>query len=321
MANRTLRGSLNVHGTNPQFLVEKTIRSRIYDSRFWKEHCFALTAESIIDRAVDLEYVGGTYGLQRPSPFLCLLQKLLQLQPEREIILEYLNAAEFKYLRALAAMYVRLTFRAVEVYELLEPLLDDYRKLRWRDMTGTYSLTYMDVFVDQLLTQERVCDIILPRLTRRDVLEEIEGLAPRTSKLEDVLLHGKAALSNGAGGVDGRDDADGSGAESDDSAAETRRERRLRAQRAARIRELRLQQERDGGGEGALEEGEEIEYASQELSDDEEAGAARESKIHQQEPVEVKIEVTLEIAAWGRPPEADDGGYVSRSPSRSPDRE
>jgi hypothetical protein len=39
-----------------------------------------------------------------------------------------------RYLRALAAIYIRLTFRAVDVYELLEPLLKDYRKLRLRDM-------------------------------------------------------------------------------------------------------------------------------------------------------------------------------------------
>jgi len=42
-----------------------------------------------------------------------------------------------RYLRALAAMYVRLTFRAVEVFELLEPLMKDYRKLRLRNM-GQY---------------------------------------------------------------------------------------------------------------------------------------------------------------------------------------
>lgn len=27
-------------------------------------------------------------------------------------------------------MYIRMTFRAVEVYQLLEPLMNDYRKLR-----------------------------------------------------------------------------------------------------------------------------------------------------------------------------------------------
>ena len=40
-----------------------------------------------------------------------------------------------RYLRALAAMYVRMTFSAVEVYEILEPLLKDYRKLRLRNMS------------------------------------------------------------------------------------------------------------------------------------------------------------------------------------------
>lgn len=30
-------------------------------------------------------------------------------------------------------MYVRMTFSSIEVYEVLEPMLNDYRKLRWRD--------------------------------------------------------------------------------------------------------------------------------------------------------------------------------------------
>lgn len=48
---------------------------------------------------------------------------------------------------------------------------------------GGYSLTYFDEYIDELLTQDRVCDIILPRLTQRSVLEETEGLAPRKSLL------------------------------------------------------------------------------------------------------------------------------------------
>jgi pre-mRNA-splicing factor 38A len=34
-----------------------------------------------------------------------------------------------------------MTFRAVDVYELLEPLLKDYRKLRLRDMGEYHSFT------------------------------------------------------------------------------------------------------------------------------------------------------------------------------------
>ncbi|KAG8685925.1 Pre-mRNA-splicing factor 38A [Ceratobasidium sp. 394] len=197
MANTTVKGALHIHGQNPQFLVEKVIRTRIWESEYWKEQCFALTAESLIDKALELKNIGGVYGNQRPTHFICLLLKLLQIQPEKEILIEYLMADEFKYLRALAAMYIRMTFPPVEVFELLEPLLKDYRKLRLRNMGG-YQLTFMDEFVDQLLTEERVCDTILPRLTKREVLEETEGLAPRSSALLDAMA-GNASGSEDEG--------------------------------------------------------------------------------------------------------------------------
>ncbi|QRW00602.1 pyruvate dehydrogenase E1 component beta subunit [Ceratobasidium sp. AG-Ba] len=201
MANSTVKGALHIHGQNPQFLVEKVIRTRIWESEYWKEQCFALTAESLIDKALELNSIGGVYGNQRPTHFISLLLKLLQIQPEKEILIEYLMAEEFKYLRALAAMYIRMTFPPVEVFELLEPLLKDYRKLRLRNMGG-YQLTYMDEFVDQLLTEERVCDTILPRLTKREVLEETEGLAPRPSVLLDAMA-GNASGSEDEGGQKG----------------------------------------------------------------------------------------------------------------------
>ncbi|TIB12835.1 hypothetical protein E3P92_02048 [Wallemia ichthyophaga] len=183
MANKTFKQASSIHGRNPQHLIENVIRQRVYESAFWKEQCFALTAETIIDKAVEMQSIGGVYGNARPLPFMCLLLKLLQLQPEREIIFEYLQAEEFKYLRALAAMYTRLCFKSFEVFDILEPLLQDYRKLRLRNNSG-YHITHMDQFIDELLTEERVCDIILPRLTRRDVLEEVEGLPKRKSPLD-----------------------------------------------------------------------------------------------------------------------------------------
>ncbi|KAH9969768.1 PRP38 family-domain-containing protein [Russula dissimulans] len=186
MANTTVRGAQAIHGQNPQFLVETVIRNRIYESAYWKEHCFALTAESLIDPAIKVRSVGGVYGNQKPTEFVCLLLKLLQIQPEKEILIEYLQADEFKYLRALAAIYIRMTFGAIEVYEILEPLLKDYRKLRYRSQAGYY-LTYMDEFVDQLLNEERVCDIILPRIPKRTVLEENGELVPRQSSLLDAM--------------------------------------------------------------------------------------------------------------------------------------
>lgn len=43
MANKTHKDAISVHGTNPQYLIEKIIRTRIYESRYWKEDCFALS--------------------------------------------------------------------------------------------------------------------------------------------------------------------------------------------------------------------------------------------------------------------------------------
>lgn len=57
-----------------------------------------LLAATIIDKAIELRAIGGVYGgNQKPTEFLCLLLKLLQIQPEKEILIEYLQADEFKY--------------------------------------------------------------------------------------------------------------------------------------------------------------------------------------------------------------------------------
>jgi len=176
-----------IRGQDPALLMEKAVRDRITNSQYWLERCFGLNEATLCDRAVELTFVGGTYGAQqKPSPFLCLAFKLLQLTPPKEIILEYLNQPDFKYLTALAGFYVRLTFEAVEVYKTLEALLSDYRKLRRRTKTG-FSLTFIDQFIDDLLTKERVCATSLWKLPSRQQLEDLDLLEPRISPLEDEI--------------------------------------------------------------------------------------------------------------------------------------
>jgi pre-mRNA-splicing factor 38A len=85
-----------------QNLVENIVRQKIYQTMYWKESCFALTAESLIDKAVDLRSVGGTHGgAKMPTNFLCLILKMLQIQPAKEIIIEYIKNEDFKYVRLL----------------------------------------------------------------------------------------------------------------------------------------------------------------------------------------------------------------------------
>jgi len=189
MANQTVKDAMSVKGTNPQYLVEKIIRSRIYDSKYWKENCFALTAELLVDKAMELRFIGGVFGGNiKPTPFLCLVLKMLQIQPEKDIVIEFIKNEDFKYVRALGAYYLRLTGTALDCYKYLEPLLNDYRKIRSQKRDGNFELTHMDEFIDSLLHDERVCDVQCPRIQKRQILEECNDLEPRTSLLEGDLM-------------------------------------------------------------------------------------------------------------------------------------
>ena len=64
----------------------------------------------------------------------------------------------------LGALYLRLVGTSLEVYNYLEPLYNDYRKLKMMNRSGEFELTHVDEFVDMLLREERVCDVILPRI-------------------------------------------------------------------------------------------------------------------------------------------------------------
>jgi len=176
MANRTDPRAHQIHGTNPQFLIDKIVRLKIHNDPYFKEKCFALTAETLVDRAIELKYIGGTFGgNRRPSNFLCLILKMLQIQPDDEIVLEFVKNKDYKYLRALGAFYWRLVGRAQDIYKVLEPLYSDYRRLVVRKESGKFEELNMDEFIDNLIRNDIYCDVTLPRISKRHVLEE-EGL-------------------------------------------------------------------------------------------------------------------------------------------------
>ncbi|KAL7205331.1 hypothetical protein ACSBR2_018308 [Camellia fascicularis] len=186
MANRTDPTAKNIRGTNPQNLVEKILRSKIYQHTYWKEQCFGLTAETLVDKAMELDHLGGTYGGNRkPTPFMCLVTKMLQIQPEKDIVVEFIKNEDYKYVRVLGAFYLRLTGTDIDVYRYLEPLYNDYRKLRQKLPDGNFTLTHMDEVIDELLTKDYSCDIAMPRIKKRWTLESLGSLDPRISALEE----------------------------------------------------------------------------------------------------------------------------------------
>lgn len=186
MANRTDPAAKSVHGTNPQNLVEKILRSKIYQNSYWKEQCFGLTAETLVDKAMELDHFGGTHGGNRKAtPFMCLMMKMLQIQPEKEIVVEFIKNEDYKYVRILGALYLRLVGKPTDVYQYLEPLYNDYRKLRCMLADGSFALSHVDEFIDLLLTTDYACDVALPRVPKRWTLEATGQLEPRRSALED----------------------------------------------------------------------------------------------------------------------------------------
>ncbi|TQD82047.1 hypothetical protein C1H46_032397 [Malus baccata] len=186
MANRTDPSAKNIRGTNPQNLVEKIVRTKIYQNTYWKEQCFGLTAETLVDKAMELDHIGGTFGGNRkPTPFMCLVMKMLQIQPEKEIVIEFIKNDDYKYVRILGAFYLRLTGTDTDAYQYLEPLYNDYRKLRRKLPDGNFTLTHVDEVIDELLTKDYSCDIAMPRIKKRWTLEATGSLELRKSALEE----------------------------------------------------------------------------------------------------------------------------------------
>ena len=167
--------------------VELILRNRVFNSYYWKEKCFGLTSETIIDKILELKYIGGmNHSSNQPTDFICLFIKLLQLNPSEEIIDEYLSDPDLKYLRALTALFIRFAYPPVKIYTKLEKLCCDYKKLVILKSKG-YAIIHMDEYIDSLLNEEHIFEISLPKIPKRNVLEENGELKPYVSVLENEL--------------------------------------------------------------------------------------------------------------------------------------
>ena len=105
---------------------------------------------------------------------------MLQIQPDLEIVVEFVTNEDYKYVRALGALYLRCVGRPADIYRYLEPLYTDYSKLRVRTFEG-WHITHLDQFIDELLTEDYACDIALPHLPKRWHLEKAGQLGPRVN--------------------------------------------------------------------------------------------------------------------------------------------
>ena len=55
----------------------------------------------------------------------------------------------------MGALYLRLTGNSLEVYEYLEPLLSDFRRIKKMTKMGAFEISHIDEFIDLLLNEVR----------------------------------------------------------------------------------------------------------------------------------------------------------------------
>jgi pre-mRNA-splicing factor 38A len=181
------------------------LRDRIVECRYWKEKCFALSIESLIDRAAELSYFGFSYGdSSRPTPYLCLLAKLVQLDPDIDTLMCFLEFSagrpsndtltqrrDLRYLRALTIAYIRLACNPATIYRVLDGLTCDYRNLLLITPSGAFSTIAVDEFIDLLLDpiNKPVYGFIFPQLTKRQLLVSRHALHEYKSVLDSELVY------------------------------------------------------------------------------------------------------------------------------------
>ena len=184
-------------------LIPAILRDRVSTSRYWREKCFALSTETLIDRASELNHLGFCYGgVNRPSPFLCLLTKMMQLEPDSETLMSFIEYSEgspandlemrkidLRYLRALTVVYIRLVCKSSAIFSLLEKLLPDYRTLFAVDPSGAFIRLSVDELIEMLLDPENrpVFGFIFPHLVKREVLQRRGEVDMYASELDSEL--------------------------------------------------------------------------------------------------------------------------------------
>ena len=152
-------------------VVPAILRDRVHESLFWTEHCFALTALTLCDKGAALDRWGGYEGgWSRPTPFVCLAVKLLELRPRRDVLDAMIAQPHFKYLRMVAALVLRCSPGMVrtrsQARDAFKPLFDDMRKTKSRG-DGGWAVAHVDEFADMLVRDESVCGLRLPRIKNR----------------------------------------------------------------------------------------------------------------------------------------------------------
>jgi pre-mRNA-splicing factor 38A len=149
--------------TNFATLIDLVTKDKIVRSLYWTTKAARLEILPLVELVVDLQYIGGVFGEYRtPTPYMCLMYRMLQLAPAPELVATMWQQDVHKYLRVFALHYLRLVAGKKDQVAIddLPLFIDDvmgldYRKLRVRDSAGAFVITHVDEVCDMLLDANR----------------------------------------------------------------------------------------------------------------------------------------------------------------------
>ena len=183
-------------------------REKVFACRYWKERCFGINAESLVERvSEDVDSVGILYGgFNRPTPLFCLLVKLFQIKPDKDTLEAYISLSDgapndqidssqdLRYLRVLAAIFVRLTLPTSALcYNWIEGLLADGRKVAIVQPDGTTGILAIDQIAEHLLWDPSpFLGLNLPPLVKRTLLESKGSIQPYKTWLPDDIIQSRS---------------------------------------------------------------------------------------------------------------------------------
>jgi pre-mRNA-splicing factor 38A len=74
--------------------------------------------------------------------------KLLQIQPEKEIVVEFIKNEDFKYVRALGAFYMRMVGKPLDVYQVLKNKNKKYEDFKYVRALGAFYMRMVGKPID-----------------------------------------------------------------------------------------------------------------------------------------------------------------------------
>eukprot|EP00672_Neobodo_designis_P010362 CAMPEP_0174860776 /NCGR_PEP_ID=MMETSP1114-20130205/49991_1 /TAXON_ID=312471 /ORGANISM="Neobodo designis, Strain CCAP 1951/1" /LENGTH=160 /DNA_ID=CAMNT_0016095761 /DNA_START=69 /DNA_END=547 /DNA_ORIENTATION=+ len=152
--------------------LSEVLRKKVLRSSYWLGRCADATFLDVVALAADLDFVEGMRGeaeMAQPTPFVCLIQRLCQLDPPPELIHELIDQKQLKYVRLLGILFVRLTVEdPVAVHAAIDVGLADFRMVRVREPLGAaVEAQPLDVAVEKLVEEETFFGVPLPSLLSR----------------------------------------------------------------------------------------------------------------------------------------------------------